>query len=135
MRRFPIAETSNLIDDDGKITALLATILGKMGGYEVKEENRSHFAAEVAREFRPDLGLLDVEMPGKNGYEVALEFSQDSMLRKAPVLFLTALVSPKQEGVLNQVSSGVHFMAKSLDPDALLERVEAMVSSAVDHLN
>ena len=64
---FPMSKTKILIvDDDARLSTLMRTILER-GGYEAREENRSFAALATARGFRPDLVLLDVDMPGKDG--------------------------------------------------------------------
>ena len=52
-----------LVDDDESITRTLKLFLDRRGGYEVKTENRGSEAVQVARDFRPDLIVLDIVMP------------------------------------------------------------------------
>ena len=82
-----------VVDDDAKITSLLRFILERVGGFEVREENRSFAALATAREFRPQFVLMDVDMPGKDGGDVAAEFRADPDFARTPLVFLTSLVA------------------------------------------
>lgn len=108
-----------VVDDDPKLSRLLATILERVGGYEVCEENRSFAAITTARQFKPDLVLLDVNMPGKDGGAVAREMAQDPELKSIPVIFVTSLISPAESGMHN----GARYLSKPVDPKALLSMV------------
>lgn len=55
-------------------------------GFEVEQVNDSSQALEVALAFRPDVVILDYQMPGLNGAEVAWEFACDPVLQSVPIL-------------------------------------------------
>jgi len=111
-----------VVDDDPKLSRLVATILDRVGGYEVLEENRAYAAVATARRFRPDLVLLDVDMPGKDGGAVAKEMNGDPELATIPVIFVTSLISSSESGTHN----GVRYLAKPVDPQKLLTTVGAL---------
>jgi CheY-like chemotaxis protein len=77
-----------VIDDEKYLTQLFALLLWN-AGYTVREENCPFAAIASAQEFRPDLILLDVEMPGKNGRELAFEFQLTRELAAIPVIFVS----------------------------------------------
>jgi len=111
-----------VVDDDPSLSRLLAVILNRVGGYDVCEENRSYAALATAREFRPDVVLLDVDMPGKDGGAVAHELAADDLLRDTPVVFVTSLISASEAGLRN----GARYLSKPVDPKRLLETVKAL---------
>ena len=117
-----------VVDDDPRITGLLRVILEKSGNYEVREENRSFAALASAREFRPHLIVMDVDMPGKTGGDVAREVAQDPVVGATPVVFLTSLVSAAETGGEAIMRRGVPFLAKPVDPKALLRTVETLIT-------
>lgn len=99
--RYPNPQTAKImahkvlvIDDEAGFTKLLKMNLEKSGEFEVRIENNSMKALAAAREFHPDVILLDVVMPGLDGGDVAAQFQEDPILRQVPVIMLTALVSP-----------------------------------------
>jgi CheY-like chemotaxis protein len=77
------------IDDDQAITSIFKRILTRSGEYDVKEENFSHRAYLTALEYRPDVVLLDWQMPIMNGAEVAAQLIEDPDLCNAPIIFVT----------------------------------------------
>ena len=56
-----------IVDDDQNSTHLVKVLLEKTGSYLVLEQNDATRAYQDARSFRPDVILLDIEMPGKDG--------------------------------------------------------------------
>ena len=111
-----------VVDDDPKLSSLIALILRRAGGYEVREENRSFAALATAREYGPDLVLLDVDMPGKDGGAVAHELAADSALSSVPVIFITSLIAPGEAGMRN----GAVYLAKPVEPKRLIETVQRL---------
>ena len=107
-----------IVDDDARLSTLMRAILVR-GGYETREENRSFAALTAAREFRPDLILLDVDMPGKDGGTVAAELRMDPTLARTPIIFVTSLVGKGESGM----RGGERFLAKPVIPADLLVAV------------
>ena len=81
-----------VVDDEPDFTMLVRAHLESLGHFNVHEENDSTNAVRAAREFDPDLILLDIMMPEMDGSEVAAHLCADSRLADVPVIFLTALV-------------------------------------------
>ena len=115
-----------IVDDDPKLSRLIGVILERVGEYTLCEENRPSAAFKTAKAFQPDLILMDVDMPGKNGGEVASEIARDSQMRNTPIIFVTSLVSQKEAGSYN----GKRFMSKPVDPGLLLRTVREILAPA-----
>lgn len=111
-----------IVDDDAKVSHLLAVILSRVGGHEVREENRPFAAVHSAREFQPDLILLDVDMPGKDGGEISAELGDDPLLAQVPVIFVTSLITQGEAGM----RKGHPYLAKPIDPMLLLQTVRSL---------
>src|SRR5438093_7532669 len=82
-----------IVDDDRDITHLVKVLLERTGHYLVLEENDATKAHQSARNFRPDLILLDIVMPETDGGEVAARIEADPALQNTPIIFLTELVT------------------------------------------
>lgn len=119
-----------VVDDEPNLSGLVRLILEKTKRFEVRVENRSALALFVAREFQPNLILLDVNMPGKDGGEVARELGADPTLRAVPILFLTSLVSTSEAGEREAVCAGMRFLAKPVKPEVLVESVDRILAEA-----
>ena len=85
-----------VVDDEAGFTKLLKMNLEKTGKYEVRIENQSTKALEVAKEFQPDVVLLDIVMPDMDGGDVAAQFQDDPMLRRVPRAKPPAAPSPSR---------------------------------------
>lgn len=116
-----------IVDDDVNLSRLSAMILEHSGDYDVVTEKDSRRALAVARQFRPEIMLLDVDMPEKSGGEVAQEAKSDPMLCSIPILFLTGLVSKSEAGNHEVESGGMSFLAKPVLPEVLLACVNKLV--------
>src|SRR4026207_408556 len=77
-----------IIDDEVSFARMVKINLEKTGMFEVRVENRAAAALPAAREFRPDLVLLDVIMPTMDGGDVAKQIKRDRTLRGTPIIFL-----------------------------------------------
>jgi CheY-like chemotaxis protein len=112
-----------IVDDDANSTHLVKILLERSGPYLVLEENDATQAHQTARSFKPDLVLLDVAMPKKDGGEVAAQIQTDHELHNTPIIFLTALVTT------NEAKSGLHiqgnsFVAKPINIPELIGAIE-----------
>jgi DNA-binding response OmpR family regulator len=119
------------VDDEPNLSGLVRLFLEKTQRFEVRVENRSALALSAAREFRPDMILLDVDMPGKDGGDVAREIEADSTLRGVPILFCTSLISREDAGQRDVVRGGKRFLAKPVDPKILIATVDRILAEQV----
>ncbi len=101
-----------VIDDDVQSTRMVKLSLERTGRYEVRELNDPVSSVDVARDFKPDLILLDVCMPGLEGVEVAFQIRANSELQQTPVVFISSLVSEWEAVGDGTSSGGFHFVAK-----------------------
>jgi len=76
-----------VVDDDVNLSRLTGMILEKSGEYEVMIVNQSARALAAAVQFQAEVMLLDVDMPGLSGGDLASAAALDSRLRDVPVLF------------------------------------------------
>ncbi|MDP9303988.1 MAG: response regulator transcription factor [Actinomycetota bacterium] len=111
-----------VIDDDGDIRALVAGLLER-AGYEVNEASDGRDGLRSVFSDRPDLVLLDVTMPGLDGW-AALERIRE--LTDVPVLMLTAR-SDELEKVRGLKAGADDYMTKPFGRQELLARVEALL--------
>ncbi|HEX4459311.1 MAG TPA: response regulator [Polyangia bacterium] len=79
-----------IADDDPEILTMLGIRLSKKG-YEVLEAVDGNQTLNLARKHHPDLVLLDVMMPGRNGWEVAKELRSDDEFANLGIVMLTAI--------------------------------------------
>jgi DNA-binding response OmpR family regulator len=108
-------------------------ILEKSGKYEVKIVNHSARALAAAIQFKAEVMLLDVDMPGKDGGDLAHEAAMDSRLRNVPILFLTGLVEAEATSGRPINSGGMQFLAKPVGSAQLLAAIAAVLSPALLH--
>ena len=112
-----------IVDDDRDSTHLIKILLEKISHYLVLEENDAAKAHESARDFRPDLILLDIMMPQIDGGDIAAQIDADPGLQRTPIIFLTALVT-KAEANAGLHIQGHPVLAKPIDIPELINRVE-----------
>ena len=113
-----------LVDDDVTVTRTLALFLEEQGKCEVRVENVATRALRAARQFRPNLILLDVVMPGMDGGTLAAAIEDDAVLRNTPIVFLTALISRREAAGSRQEIAGHPFLAKPADPERVLQYID-----------
>jgi two-component system alkaline phosphatase synthesis response regulator PhoP len=118
-----------VIDDEGPIR-LLCRVNLEAAGMEVSEAEDGPSGVEAARSERPDVILLDVMMPGMDGWEVFGELLNDERTATIPIVFLTARAELRDQARGLELG-GVDYVTKPFNPldlaplvDDLLDRVE-----------
>src|SRR5262249_24080407 len=111
-----------VIDDEASFARMVKLNLEKTGEFEVRVENKATSAVATAREFKPDLVLLDVIMPTMDGGDVANQIKRDRALKETPIIFLTATVSKREAGEGGFNSGGPLLLAKPVRVEILITR-------------
>ena len=113
-------------DDDEDILQLVSFRLER-AGYTVVTAADGQQALAAAREHRPDLAVLDVMMPGLNGYEVTRQLRADEATATIPVILLTARV--QEADVSRGFEAGADdYLRKPFSPQELRSRVQAILA-------
>jgi two-component system OmpR family response regulator len=118
-----------VVDDEASITRLLKLNLEKTGAYSVRTENEGTKTVEAAREFKPDLILLDVMMPDIDGGDVAARLQADGLLNNVPIVFLTAAVKKEELDAKGGMIGGFLYIAKPLDLKSVKSVIERTLAS------
>ncbi|MGC8867079.1 MAG: response regulator [Elusimicrobiales bacterium] len=114
-----------IVDDDPEVLNLLQYTLESMG-HSIKVCDNGRDVIDSLKEFMPDLMILDVMLPGIDGYSIATTLSQDEQLSKLPIIIISALEPSRSLfGKFNQV---IAFLTKPFSTDELLEAVTNAVS-------
>lgn len=113
-----------LVDDDLAFTRMMKLNLERAGAYEIRVENTGSQAVASAREFKPNLILLDVIMPEVDGGDVAAMLKDDPFLKDVPVVFITALVSGEENASGGLIRSGYRFIGKLASEKEMLQCIE-----------
>jgi DNA-binding response OmpR family regulator len=118
-----------VIDDEGPIR-LLCRVNLEAAGMVVDEAENGATGIEAARKERPDVILLDVMMPGMDGWDVFGELVKEERTATIPVVFLTARAELRDQARGLELG-GLDYVTKPFDPlelapliDDLLERIE-----------
>ena len=114
-----------IADDDPEILTLLGIRLSK-SGYQVIEAQDGIAAIEKAKREKPDLVLLDVMMPGKNGWEVAKALREDHALDKVGIVMLTAIGERVNE-MTSPLYGADDFVDKPFDFAVLEKKIRAVL--------
>lgn len=117
-----------IADDEPNIVASLEFLM-EQAGYEVKVAADGREALELVAAFRPDLVLLDVMMPGKNGYEICQSLKSDPATRAVKVVMLSA------KGRDIEVAKGLElgadaYVTKPFSTRELVARIRDMLDAA-----
>ena len=113
-----------VVDDEASLTRMLRRNLEATGKYEVKEENSGAQAYASAKQFQPDMILLDVMMPDMDGGAVAAQIQDDENLKHIPIVFLTAIVQKEEAEDTGSNIGGRTFIAKPVKLDDLITCIE-----------
>ncbi len=117
-----------LLADDSVTIQKVVGIIFSNEDYELAVVDNGNAALEKAREFHPDIMLVDALMPGIDGYEVCQEIRRDSALKNTPLLLLTGAFEPFDEDKARQCGAD-DFISKPFDSQSLIESVKKLIAS------
>jgi CheY-like chemotaxis protein len=121
-----------IVDDDDDLAQILTLSLKSLG-HEVASANDPTAGLQMARQFKPDLILLDYHMPGATGAHLFEAFRRNSATAKTPILFMSGEASPAQ--VLSEVCDSAlsRFIPKPVKLDVLQKSIEEMLAGPPPH--
>lgn len=113
-----------VVDDEADILEIISYNL-KSAGYDTVTAKDGSEAIQKAKIFRPDLIMLDIMMPNKNGIDTCKEIRKLPEFKETMVLFLTALNDEKSE--IEGLNMGADdYIAKPIKPKLLVSRINAL---------
>ena len=118
-----------LLDDEMDFASVMKMTLELTGQYEVRTAVRSTTFLQVARDYKPDLILLDCMMPALDGGEVAGQIQADPALKDTPFMFLTATADQIEQRPSRCYEGVQTFLPKTMDLDDLLKCIEAKLGT------
>lgn len=117
-----------VIDDDELVSRTLQLSL-KVYGHQVMAASSGTEGLQLARRHRPDLFILDIMMPGTDGYQVCRQIKGDPLLQHLPVLFLTAKAKDEDK-IEGFRAGGDDYLSKPFNMEELQLRVKAILRRA-----
>lgn len=119
-----------LIADDDEDTLVMLREALRNNGLGLRTTRRGDSALQLARSIRPSLVLLDLKMPGMNGYEVLEALRRDSRTEDIPVIVMTGTLGP-EDAVPPEIKEAgvVRFLSKPFSVDELAGEISRLVSA------
>ena len=118
-------KTINAVDDNNTTLVACKKILRPF--YEVYPATSASRMFKLMEHIKPDLILLDVDMPDINGYEAAGMLKEEAAFREIPVIFLTARNDPVSEKIGLNLGAA-DYISKPVNSDQLIERIGKLLS-------
>jgi len=115
-----------VVDDDPEISSLIQYTLESIG-HNLKVCDNGRDVIDSLKEFKPDLLILDVMLPGVDGYSLAAKITEEAEFSEMPIIVLSALEpSRSMFAKFNQVSA---FLTKPFNTDDLIDAVKNALSN------
>jgi len=119
-----------VVDDNADLLQMIRMLLEERGGHEVMLSAEGEDGLAKARANPPDLAIIDVMMPGMNGYEVCRQLRRNPATAQIPIIVLTARGQPvDREAAL--AAGADEYIAKPVTMAELLERVNRLLTSRI----
>jgi len=114
-----------IVEDNDKNMKLARDVLGAKG-YQTLEAVTGEEGVKLAKERKPDLVLMDIQLPGINGIEAFRQIRGDPATRGIPVVALTASVTPSDRSAITAAGFDA-FLGKPINLKEFLETVKRLV--------
>lgn len=123
-----------MVVDDSQVNLNLMTDLLQEYGYQATPINDPNHALEVASQTPPDLVLMDIEMPGMNGFEACKRLKAMEALKDVPVIFISGLTEATDK-VKAYHAGGVDFVTKPYQIEEINIRIQSHLQRRRQELN
>lgn len=119
-----------MVDDDVDLASIISMKL-QTEGFDIKTVSNPEVALETVKEYKPDLILLDINMPDMNGTEFLIELRDIPDMRKVKVIFFTSMNNPwpifKDRDTVAKELGAVDFMEKGVDLDLVVKKIREVL--------
>ncbi|MEO7001349.1 MAG: response regulator [Ktedonobacterales bacterium] len=115
-----------LVDDNTELLFLLTTTLEKLGGFRVVTAENGADALHRYFEAQPDCMVIDVKMPGLDGYQLVRALRGDPASAQTPLIILSAMVQEKDQ-LAGLVSGADEYLLKPVKPLDLIEMIQRVI--------
>ncbi|MCD6292636.1 MAG: response regulator [Deltaproteobacteria bacterium] len=116
-----------LVVDDQPANLKVLFTLFKQYDFDIRIAENGELALEMLEEILPDIILLDVMMPGKNGFEICRQIKENPATSSIPIIFMTALDS-LEDKVAAFTAGGVDYITKPFEQIEVMARVNTHIT-------
>ncbi len=117
-------KTKVLVIEDNEQNLYLVTFIMEKNGYQVIQARNGIEGIEKAVHEKPDLVILDIQLPGMDGYEVARRLKENPEIRHIPIIAVTSYaMTGDREKILDAGCNG--YIEKPINPDRFLDEVKS----------
>lgn len=116
-----------IIDDEEEFSGLIKYHLERIGSFEVYTASDGKSGIALAKRIKPDLILLDILMPGIDGFEVLKKLKSDTQTVKIPVIMFSAVSDVRAKVKASQLFDE-EYITKPVDIQVLKEKMEKVLS-------
>jgi len=127
-----MAKTILIADDEPAVVQILGMRL-RANGYQVIAAHDGTQTIELAHQEKPDLIILDVKMPDRDGYAVFENLKTSANTMSIPVIFFSALPPEQAQDKATQLGAE-GFVSKSADPDEILVKIREIFGESVENV-
>ncbi len=120
-------KTKILIIEDNEQNMYMLSFLLENNNYEVMQSPNGPNGIIMANEIKPDLILLDIQLPGMDGYEVASRLRENKELKNTPIIAVTSYAMPgDREKAIESGATG--YIEKPINPDTFIEQMNSFLN-------
>jgi CheY-like chemotaxis protein len=116
-----------VIDDEKEFCFFLKKNLEKRRNFKVYTCWNSQIGVELIKELQPDVILLDIVMPKVNGQEIVAHLKKEEGCKDIPIIYITALVTPKETHKLKYFTGDIRVVAKPAPMNVLLPIIDKTI--------
>ncbi len=121
-----MSEKLILVVDDSPTEAQIVTKILEANGFKVKWANESTKVVALAKELMPDLILMDVVMPGMNGFQATRRIARDAVTKQIPVIMLTTK-DQETDRIWGMRQGASDYIVKPAPERELLEKIHQLI--------
>jgi two-component system cell cycle response regulator DivK len=115
-----------LVVEDNELNLKLFCDLLRAHGFATEPVKDGRDAVAAARAFAPDLAIMDIQLPHVSGYELILQMKQDPVLRRIPIMAVTAYAGREDEERIRNAGANA-YVSKPISLARFMEEVRALM--------